>query len=90
MAKHEVRNALPAEGRNIELLVYGIFSAFEEDQGYHSTAWVELSDVLLSIEREVVVSKLASFRDGLARALDAALLVPPSPPATATSTETPA
>eukprot|EP00966_Prymnesium_polylepis_P113433 2622915-Prymnesium_polylepis.1 len=59
LAKHELRNPLPADGRNIELLVYGIFSAFEEDQGYHSTAWVELSDVLMSIERQVVASKLA-------------------------------
>ena len=69
--------------RALELLVYGIFSAFEEDQGYHSTAWVELSDVLMSIEREVLASKIASFRDDLARALDQAMLVPPAaaPPA---------
>ena len=77
MEKHEKRNEQPpiAE-RPIELLVYGVFTAYEGDKGEYMAAWVELPDILMSISRETVVAKLASFRDGLSRALDAALLVP--------------
>ena len=92
MEKHERRNEQPpVKQRSIELLIYGVFTAYDGDKGEYSTAWVELSDILMSIQREVVASKLASFRDGLASALDAALLMPPpSPPAAAPSPETPA
>ena len=71
----------PIKERPIELLVYGIFVAFEGDKGEHATAWVELGDLLLSIPRETVSAKLASFRDGLASALENALLEPAAPPA---------
>ena len=55
------------------------------------TAWVDLPDILMSIQREVVTAKLTSFRDGLARALDAALLLRTSavPPAAVRAAESP-
>ena len=78
MEKHELRNEQPAvEERKMELLCYGVFAGYEGDKGYYSTAWVPLEDVLMSITRETMIAKLSSFRDGLARAIDAALLVPP-------------
>ena len=75
----ELRNAQPpANERKIELLIYGIFGAFEGDKGYYSTAWVPLEDVLEALGNEVVSAKLASFRDGLATALTAALAPAPA------------
>ena len=77
MEKHERRNAQPLiKERNIELLVYGIFTAFDGDKGEHVTAWVELSDVVLSIGREATAAKLIAYREGLASALEHALLMP--------------
>jgi hypothetical protein len=89
MQKHELRNELPPlSEREIELLVYGVFAGFEGDKGYYFTAWVPLGDVLMSISREMVIVKLASFRDGLALALEAACAVPAA--TTQTSTVPPA
>ena len=77
MQKHELRNEQPPlEERDIELLIYGVFSGFDGDKGYYYTAWVPLGDVLMSISPETVIAKLASFRDGLARALDVRCAVP--------------
>ena len=68
MQKHELRNEQPPlEERDIELLIYGVFSGFDGDKGYYYTAWVPLGDVLMSISPETVIAKLARFRDGLAR-----------------------
>ena len=83
----------PVKERTIELLVYSIFVAFDGDKGEHATAWVELGDLLLSISRETVSAKLASFRDGLATALENALLepaaaAPPAPAAPPAAAET--
>ena len=99
MEKHERRNPQPpVKERSIELLVYGIFTAYDGDKGEYVTAWVLLSDVLLSIGREATAAKLVTFRDGLASALDHALLAdaraaPGAPDARAagspTSPETP-
>ena len=76
MQKHELRNEQPPlEEREIDLLIYGVFSGFDGDKGYYYTAWVPLGDVLMSISPETVIAKLASFRDGLARALDVACAV---------------
>ena len=50
MQKHELRNEQPPlEEREIELLIYGVFSGFDGDKGYYYTAWVPLGDVLMSI-----------------------------------------
>lgn len=77
MQKHELRNEQPPLGeREIELLIYGVFSGFEGDKGYYFTAWVPLGDVLMNISRETVICKLATFRDGLAQALEAACAIP--------------
>ena len=77
MEKHELRNEQPSVAeRSIELLVYGIFAGYEGDKGFYSTAWVPLDDVLMSVSREAVSAKLQSFQDGLATALDRALLAP--------------
>ena len=76
MQKHEFRNEQPPlKEREIELLIYGVFSGFDGDKGYYYTAWVPLGDVLMSISPETVIAKLARFRDGLARALDVACAV---------------
>ena len=91
MEKHERRNEQPpVKQRSIELLIYGVFTAYDGDKGEYSTAWVDLADILMSVDREVVVSKLASFCDGLASALDAALLTPPPPPPPAAAMPHPA
>lgn len=70
MDKPEKRNPQPPiKERTIELLVYGIFVAFEGDKGEHATAWVDLGDLLMVVPRETLSAKLASFRDGLTLAL---------------------
>ena len=75
--QHEKRNELPPlTERPIELLIYGRFVEHESDKGFYSTCWLELSDVLAEISQETVTAALASYRDGLGRALDAALAVP--------------
>ena len=52
MEKHERRNEQPpVKQRSIELLIYGVFTAYDGDKGEYSTAWVELSDILMSIQR---------------------------------------
>ena len=84
MEKHERRNAQPpVNERNIELLIYGVFTAFDGDKGEHLTTWVDLSEVLMTISRETMSAKLASFRDGLSEALEQALLLPAAVPAAA-------
>eukprot|EP00966_Prymnesium_polylepis_P174396 4035257-Prymnesium_polylepis.1 len=66
MEKHELRNELPPACG---------------DKGYYSTAcWVPLDDVLMTVSRETVSGKLQTFRDGLATALDKALLARPAAP----------
>ena len=68
MDKPEKRNPQPPiKERTIELLVYGVFVAFEGDKGEHATAWVELSDVLMTIKREAVLDALARVCDQLLR-----------------------
>ena len=90
MEKHERRNQQPPiKERSIELLVYGVFTAFDGDKGEYITAWVDLADVLMSVSRDVVIAKLQSFRDGLAKALETALLQP-SPAATPAAAAEPA
>ena len=68
-----------SERLQIELLIYGIFSAYDGDKGKYSTAWVLLSDTLMALSRETIMGKLSHFRDGLAKALDVALIVPTRP-----------
>ena len=45
----------------------------EYDKGFYSTAWLLMDDVLAEIGKDTVEARLASYRDGLGRALDAAL-----------------
>ena len=79
MEAHERRKPLPpAKERSIELLIYGTFADYDDDPGYFSTRWVHLDDLQTAIGREAMTAKLASFRDGLVAALEAAI----APPAT--------
>ena len=74
MEDHEKRNPLPPlEERSIEVLIYGRFVEHEYDKGFYSTAWLLMDDVLAEIGKDTVAARLASYRDGLGRALDAAL-----------------
>ena len=74
LEKHERRNPQPPVlERPIELLVYGIFTAYDGYTGEHATAWVDMSEVIMSIGREATASTLASFRDSLGTALQHAL-----------------
>ena len=76
MELNELRNELPAvEEREIELLVYARFVEHEGDKGFFSTRWMLLADMLMEMSRKDLLAKLISFRDGLAAALDAALLM---------------
>ena len=77
MEEHEKRNPLPPlDERSIEILIYGRFVEHENDKGFYSTAWLLMDDVLAEIGKDIVAASLASYRDGLGRALDAALAVP--------------
>ena len=74
MEEHEKRNELPPlTERPIELLIYGRFVEHESDKGFYSTCWLLMDDVLAEIGKDLVAARLVSYRDGLGRALDAAL-----------------
>ena len=77
---HRVRGRQAFDGDKGEYI-----TAFDGDKGEYITAWVNLADVLMSVSRDVVSAKLQSFRDGLARALETALLEPAPAPAPAAS-----